>query len=180
MKPRHTFIFGLLAAAIVASPGTSRGGTFAIEFHEDTAYMADPFYNDVNSTIFFGTTVEGDLTSRMAGYYYDSDPVDPGHNGMMNRGLPWNSEDPDHPIPGWLVRFGLEPDGIGNPVHTYPLPGGGTAEQPASYVSFKVDSPDTVVFEEVGLIIKNIRGAGPAGTGTIWAGTNKDLSLIHI
>ncbi|MBP7948791.1 MAG: hypothetical protein KA004_03980 [Verrucomicrobiales bacterium] len=172
MKLNSLCTTGLLAAAILASPATSLAGTFAIEFHQDAAYMADPFYNDVNSTIFFGTAVDGDLAARMAGYYYDSDPVDPGHNGLMNRGLPWNSEDPDHPIPGWLIRFGLQSDAVGNPVHTYPLPGGGTAQQPASYISFKVDSPDTVLFEEVGVTINNLQGAGPGQQ--IWAGTSKD------
>ena len=126
----------------------------------------DPFYNDGNSTIFTGQTVEGDVTGELSARYYDSDARRPGTNGLINSDLPWNRSDPDTPQPGWLVRFGLNPDAIGDTNHTYDkgLPTEGKVK--ASYVSFTLKNPETVIYQTASLVIDNIVGVTP---DEVWA-----------
>jgi hypothetical protein len=137
----------------------------------------DPFYNqldsngnfvsgDGNSSVFLGQVVEGDLVADLSARYYDSDPLRPGTNGLINSDLPWNRADPDTPEPGWLVRFGLDADAVGVFTHTYDSGGGVMQTTPASYVSFKIRSADQVIYETASLILTDTVNVTPS---TVWA-----------
>ena len=131
----------------------------------------DDFYNDGNSSIFTGRTTEGTLTADMSARYYDSDPLRPGTTGLINSDLPWNRPDPDTPDPGWVIRFGLNPDSVGSLLHTYD-PGGSEEKMvPASYLKFNVRSPERVLFQSTTLQIDQVKGVTPSN---IWAVVGDD------
>lgn len=172
----------LIAAGTLSACAISHSATFIVEFPNNADAHLDPYYNtldenghlihgDQNSYVFDGVAVEGNVSANLSGRYYDSDPLDPGTMGLLNSDLPWNRTDEDVPQPGWLVRYGLKPDSVGQMIHTHDPGGEDEVVVPASYLSFHVDSPDTVVFSEVSLVIKDIVGVGPS---TIWAATSKD------
>ncbi|MEI6537096.1 MAG: hypothetical protein WCN98_17275 [Verrucomicrobiaceae bacterium] len=135
----------------------------------------DPFYNDGNSTVFLGQVKAGEITAELSARYYDSDPLRPGTNGLINSDLPWNRADPDVPEPGYLVRFGLQPDGVGNPNHTHDP--GGTEEKvvPASYITFRVKSPESVIYDSASLVIQDTRGVTPS---RVWAVASDENYLV--
>lgn len=169
-----TSALGLLTCGLV------QGATFIVDFPKTANPHLDPYYNELdangnrisgdgNSSIFDGAALEGDLTADLSARYYDSDALDPGTTGMLNSDLPWNRKDEDVPEPGWLVRFGLEPDAVGEFYHTHDAGGPDETVVPASYISFHIKSPETVMFETVELAIKDVYGVGP---NTIWAATS--------
>ena len=146
----------------------------------------DPYYNtldsqgnfvsgDGNSSVFLGQVKEGNLVADLSARYYDSDPLRPGTNGLINSDLPWNRADPDTPEPGWLVRFGLDADGVGIFTHTYDSGGGVMKQAPASYISFKMKSPDQVIYQTASLILEDTVGVTPA---TIWAVASDENFLV--
>ncbi len=118
---------------------------------------------------------DGSTTRRLIlnedGRYYDSDALDPGTTGLLNSDLPWNRKDPDVPEPGWLVRFGLNPDAVRSLVHTYNPGGIDEAVVPASNISFQLHTEETVLSENATLEIRDVYGVGPK---TIWAATSRN------
>lgn len=177
-----TINLSLQACVLLLAVPQAIGATFSVDFPKHAKPALDPFYNvldangnringDGNSSVFEGVATEGKVTANMYGRYYDSDALDPGTTGLLNSDLPWNRKDPDVPEPGWLVRFGLPPDSVGELVHTYNPGGADEKVVPASYISFNLHTPETVLFENATLEIRDIYGAGP---NTIWAATSKD------
>ena len=135
----------------------------------------DPYYNDGNSTIFTGQTMEGDVSGELSARYYDSDALRPGTNGLINSDLPWNRADPDTPQPGWLVRFGLNPDEVGVFEHTYDKGKATEGKVPASYISFKLKSAESVIYQTASLVIDNMVGVTPS---EVWAVASDENFLV--
>ena len=171
-----TFTIGLLTSHL------AQGATFSVDFPKTSKPQLDPIYNvldaegnrisgDGNSSVFEGVATEGSVTANMSGRYYDSDPLDPGTTGLLNSDLPWNRKDPDVPEPGWLVRFGLAPDAVGSLVHTHNMGGVDETVVPASYISFQMNAPEAVLFQDATLEIRDVYGVGP---NTIWAATSRN------
>ena len=171
-----TISLTLLTAQIV------QAATFSVDFPRTAKPQLDPFYNELdaqgnrisgdgNSSVFDGVATHGNVTADMSGRYYDSDALDPGTTGLLNSDLPWNRKDPDVAEPGWLVRFGLAPDAVGCLVHTYHAGEADEKVVPASYLSFKLHTPETVIFENATMEIRDVYGVGPS---TLWAATSRN------
>jgi hypothetical protein len=183
MKYRISQIFWTGAVAGWMLLGTSASAaTFVVDFPRTAQPSLDPYYNtldaegnyvsgDGNSSVFAGVATEGTLSAELSARHYDSDALDPGTTGMLDSNLPWNRKDPDVAEPGWLVRFGLEPDSVGSVFHTHDMGGANETVVPASYISFHIKSPEEVVFEDITIQIRDVYGVGPS---TIWAATSQD------
>ena len=172
----------LIISLTMLTTQLAQAATFSVDFPRTAKPELDPFYNELdangnrisgdgNSSVFEGVASEGSVTANMSGRYYDSDALDPGTTGLLNSDLPWNRKDPDVPEPGWLVRFGLEPDAVGSLVHTYNQGGVDETVVPASYISFQLKTPETVLFQNATLEIRDVYGVGP---NTIWAATSRN------
>jgi hypothetical protein len=160
----------LAAGYFLLIPWNAMAITSLVQFAKNDSQIPleselDPFYNDGNSTVFKGQVKEGDLSATLSARYYDSDPLRPGTNGLINSDLPWNRADPNTPDPGWLIRFGLNPDKIGVFTHTY-TEDGISKTVDASYISFKMSSPETVIYEGASLTIDKMENVTPS---EVWA-----------
>ena len=169
------FLLTLGAGYLLLAPWKAMAITSVIQFDKNDPLTPiqsypDPYYNDGNSTVFEGQTKEGDLSATLSARHYDSDPLRPGTTGLINSDLPWNRADPEVPEPGWLVRFGLNPDAIGVLTHTY-SEDGFSKTVPASYISFKINSPETVIYETASLVIDETQGVTPTN---VWAIASDD------
>ncbi len=166
----------LAAGYFLLIPWNAMAITSLIDFPQNdsltplNSYL-DPYYNDGNSTVFESQVSEEGLSATLSARYYDSDPLRPGTNGLINRDLPWNRANPDTPEPGWLIRFGLNPDQVGVFTHTY-TEGGISKTVPASYISFKITSPETVVYENVSLVIDEMMNVTPSNAWAVASDEN--------
>ncbi len=160
----------LAAGYFLLMPWKAMAITSLIDFAKNDSETSlrtylDPYYNDGNSTVFEGQVKEGELSAALSARYYDSDPLRPGTNGLINSDLPWNRADPDTPEPGWLVRFGLNPDSVGVFTHSF-NDGTGIKQVDASYISFKIQSPEKVIYESASLVIDDTSNVTPSD---VWA-----------